>query len=129
MDYYNYKHYKLDYDSYSERLFKLYPSIKINLYEALKMCDKNNWNSDSYNSIINNSRDFVAEFIRATKSVRKEGEEYRGYHNYSSSIFPKVILDIEENEKEGWDTVGKIPFIGPFIEMFHAIGNKITDKK
>lgn len=130
MDYYNYKHYKLDYDSYSERLFKLYPGIKINLYEALKICDKYNWNSDTYNSFINNSKDFVAEFIRATKSVRKEGKEYRGYHNYSSSIFPKVILDaIEENENEGWDTVGKIPFIGPFIEMFHAIGNKITDKK
>ena len=128
MDYYNYKNYKLDYDSYSKRIFKLYPGEKINLYEALKICDKKNWSSDSYNSFLNNSKDFVAEFIRATKSARKEGEEYRGYHNYSSSVLPKVILDaIEENENVGWDTVGKIPIIGPVVEIFHAIGNTITD--
>ena len=128
MDYNSYKKYKLDYDSYSKRIFKLYPGKKINLYEALKICNEKNWNSDSYNSFLNNSKDFVAEFIKATKCVRKEGEEYRGYHNYSSSVIPKVILDaIEENEDEGWDIVGKIPVIGPFIEIFHAIGDKITD--
>ena len=128
MDYDNYKNNKLDYDSYSKRIFRLYPGKKINLYEALKICNKKNWNSESYSSFLNNSKDFVAEFIRATKSVRKEGEEYRGYHNYSSSVFPKVILNaIEENEDEGWDTVGKIPLIGPMVEIFHAVGNTITD--
>jgi hypothetical protein len=105
-----------------------YILAKKNLYEALKICNKKNWNSESYNSFLNNRKDFVAEFIRATKSVRKEGEEYRAYHNYSSSVFPKVILDaIEENENEGWDIVGIVPIIGPMVEIFDAFGNKITD--
>ena len=128
MDYDSYKNYKLDYDSYSERIFKLYPGKKINLYEALKMCNEKNWNSDSYNSFLNNSKDFVAEFIKVTKSVRRKGEEYRGYHNMSSSVFPKVILDaIEENEDDNWNMMGTIPVIGPIIGIFHAIGDKIID--
>ena len=80
MDYNSYINYKLDLVSYSRRIFKLYPGKKINLYEALNICNEKNWNSDSYNSFLNNSKDFVAEFIKVTKSARREGEEHRGYH-------------------------------------------------
>ena len=121
----DYKNNILDYDKNSERIFKLYPLKEINLFKALEECHLNkDWSSDSYNKFFNNSKDFVAEFIKVTKSVRGEGEEHRGYHNYSKVVSPSVILnEIEKNEEDGWNTAGSFPIIGPIIGVGHFIGD------
>ena len=127
--YEEYKNNILDYDSFSERIFELYPLEKINLYNALERCNlyDKKWNSDSYNIFFNNSKDFVAEFIRVTNSIRREGEEHRGYHNYSKTVIPKVILEaIENNEKDNWNRTGSLPIIGPLIGVVHFLGDKLT---
>jgi len=122
MNYDDYKYKKLDYDGYSDRIFKLYPGIDISLFDALKACDAKDWTSDSYDIFDKNSKDFVAYFLKVTKAYRREGEEHRGSHNLSSAFIPKCILEvIEENEDDGIHTVEKIPLVGPVIEIIRGI--------
>ena len=129
ISYDDYKNNILDYDKYSERIFELIPLKNMSLIEVLEECNFNdkNWNLDSYNKYFNNSKDFVAEFIRVADCIREEDKEHRGYHNYSKTVIPKVILDaIEKNENDQWNKSGSLPLIGPLIGVFHFIGDKIT---
>ena len=128
MNYDIYKKYKLDYDSYSERIFPLQYGRNITLRQALNECNNSNqWTYDNYNLAKQNCQDFVAKFIEVVRAYRREGEAYRGLHNLSSAKIPKVILkEIERNEDDGWNTVGKVPVVGPIIGAFHGIFSKIT---
>lgn len=127
MNFDTYKYYKLDYDSYSERIFRLECGRNITLRKALSECNYNKkWTFQNYDLATQNCQDFVAKFIDVTNSYRRKGEEHRGLHNISSALIPKVILkEIERNEDDGWNTAGKVPIIGPIIGAFYGIFSKI----
>ena len=99
--------------------------IKIKLFEALEKCHLNkDSSSDLYNYFSNNSKDFVAEFIKVIKSARRIGEEHRGSHNYIKVVIPKVILDeFKKNKEDGWNTAGALPIIGAIIGVGHFFGD------
>ena len=123
MSYGNYKNYKLDYDSYSERIFPLECGRRMTLREVLNKCnDRKKWNCENYDLAFQNSQDFVATFIEVIGAYRRENTAHRGFHNISSTKIPIVILEqIEKNEDDAWNTVGKIPIAGPIIGAFHAL--------
>ena len=123
MEYDDYKKYKLKYDSYSERIFTLRVGKNITLRQALRDCNKTRkWTYENYDLAKQNCQDFVAKFIDVTNAYRRKGEAHRGLHNISSTLIPKVILkEIEKNEDDGWNTVGKVPIIGPIVGIFHGI--------
>lgn len=127
MSYDTYKKYKLDYDSYSERIFPLQCGRNITLEQALEDCNfYKRWTYKNYDLASQNCQDFAAIFIRVTRAYRREGESHRGLHNLSSAKIPKCILkEIEENEDDGWNTAGKIPVVGPIIGAFYGIFSKI----
>lgn len=127
MDFYTYKYHKLDYDSYSERIFTLHPAINVTLGKALRLCHYNQkWVFENYDLASHNCQDFIAEFLDATCAIRNEGEEYRGLHNIASAKIPKRILKvIEKNEDDDWNTVGKVPLFGPIISGIHGLFAKI----
>lgn len=138
MTYEEYKEKKLDYAKESNRIFKLYPQKVINLKDALLLCNNaengKKWNSTNYNQFFNNSKDFVANFIRITESIRGKGESLRGAHNSSSVVIPKVILDeIEANEKDNVQNFfGKVPLVGYLVDAFSLgsnIKNYVSSKK
>ena len=128
MNYNIYKTYKLDYDSYSERIFPLECGRNITLRKALSECNKSRkWSFANYDLANQNCQDFVAKFIEVTGAYRREGEAYRGLHNLSSSKIPKVILkEIEKNEDDGWNTVGKVPVVGPIVGAFYGIISRLA---
>lgn len=130
MNYDIYKKYKLDYDSYSERIFPLQCGRNITLRTALSECNSSQkWIFKNYDLAKQNCQHFAAKFIEVTKAYRREGEAHRGLHNLSSAKIPKVILTaIEENEKDGWNTAGKVPVVGPIIGAFHGIFSKLKKK-
>ena len=123
MSYNIYKEYKLNDDIYSERIFPLQVGKKITLRQALEECNRSiEWTFKNYDLAEQNCQDFVAKFIDVTNAYRREGEAYRGLHNLSSTKIPKVILkEIERNEDDGWNTVGKVPIFGPIIGTFYGI--------
>ena len=127
MKYDTYKKYKLDYDSYSERIFPLQCGRNITLRKALRECNySQKWTFENYDLAKQNCQDFVAKFIEVTMAYRREGEAYRGLHNLSSAKIPKVILkEIEKNEDDGWNTVGKVPVVGPIVGAFYGIFSRI----
>ena len=127
MSYNTYKKYKLDYDSYSERIFPLQCGRNITLGQALENCNYyKRWSFKNYDLASQNCQDFAATFIRVTGAYREKGESHRGLHNLSSAVIPKCILkEIENNEDDGWNTAGKIPVVGPIIGVFYGIFSKI----
>lgn len=128
MNYDDYVTKKIQDDSYSKRLFNLEIDFKENL-NILLLAMSANYQKSDYNVLFHNSHDFAAAFIRVAKAYRKEGTEHRGFHNLSSTLMPKDILNaLEDNENDGWNTAGKIPLVGPVVGLFHLIGKKVTDK-
>ena len=123
MSYYNYKYYKLNDDFYSERIFPLECGRRMTLREVLRECNKSKkWTCENYDLVRQNSQDFVAKFIEIIDGYRKEKTAYRGLHNLSSTKIPIVILNqLEKNEDDGWNTVGKVPIVGPIIGAFYGI--------
>ena len=122
ISYYNYINKKVDYDTIC-----LHPYRKLTLEEALDECHYDKiWIYKNYDLANQNCQDFVAKFIEVTDAYRYEGEDYRGLHNISSTKIPKVILkQIEKNEDDGWNTVGKVPIFGPIISGIHGLIAKI----
>lgn len=118
-----YKKYKLDLDIYSKRFFPLHIGRNITLGRALYECNiKKEWSFKNYDLALQNCQDFVATFIEVTECYREKGESYRGLHNLSSTSIPKCILkELERNEDDGWNTVGKIPIVGPVIGAFYGL--------
>ncbi len=130
MDFNTYKKDKLNYDSYSERIFTLYPWKDLTLNNALTICNYyGDWTYDKYDLATHNCQDFAAIFIRVTGAYRNKGEEYRGLHNIASAKIPKcILLQIERNEDDVWNTIGVIPIFGPLIGGIHGLISKITGK-
>lgn len=135
MGYNTYINLKLDYDSYSKRIFPLECGRNITLRKALRECNQNKygerkkiWTYENYDLANQNCQDFVAKFIEVTEAYRSEGVSFRGLHNLSSAYIPKVILKaIENNEDDGWNTAGKIPLLGPIIGSFYGIYSKLKN--
>ena len=123
MSYSTYKTYKLDYDSYSERIFPLECGRRMTLKRALEECNEiKKWTFGNYNLALQNCQDFVATFIKVIGGYRREKTAYRGLHNLSSTKIPICILNqLEENENDGWNTVGKVPIVGPIIGAFYGL--------
>ena len=123
MRYYTYKYYKLDYDSYSERIFPLECGRKMTLRRALKECNEiKKWTFSNYDLAFQNGQHFVATFIKVIRGYRREKTAYRGLHNISSTKIPVCILNqLEQNEDDGWNTVGKVPIVGPIIGAFYGL--------
>lgn len=123
MSYSTYKKYKLDYDLYSERIFPLECGRRMTLKRALEECNKiKEWTYDNYDLALQNCQDFVATFIKVIDGYRREKTAYRGLHNLSSTKIPICILNqLEENENDGWNTVGKVPIVGPIIGAFYGL--------
>ena len=112
---------KIDYDPIPLRVRN-----NITLKEALEKCNSTKyWTLSNYDLANQNCQDFVATFIDVTNAYRRKGEGYRGLHNISSTKIPKVILrEIERNEDDNWNKVGKVPIIGPIIGAFYGIFSK-----
>lgn len=125
MDYNIYIDKKLDLDSYSERIFPLECKRKSTLRQLLIECnEKKKWNYENYDFACQNCQHFVTLFIKQILGYRRKKTAYRGLHNLSSALIPRNILNqIEENEDEIWNTVGKIPILGPLIGYFYMICN------
>ena len=123
MKYSTYKTYKLDEDFYSERIFPLECGRKMTLREVLRECSYHKkWTCANYDIAFQNGQHFIATFIKVIDGYRREKTAYRGLHNLSSTKIPIVILEqIEENEDDGWNTVGKVPVLGPVIGAFYGI--------
>ena len=123
MRYNTYKYYKLDYDSYSERIFPLECGRKMTLRKALKECNEiKKWTFSNYDLACQNCQHFVATFIKVIRGYRREKTAYRGLHNISSTKIPICILNqLEQNEDDGWNTVGKVPIVGPIIGAFYGL--------
>ena len=127
MDKNDYIQNKIKDDSYSKRLFNIEVDYSKRLYDLLFVLGLFNQKED-FSYLFHNSNDFAAQFIKVTGGHRKEGTDHRGFHNLSSTMIPEPILvELENNENDGWNTAGKIPVIGPVAGLFHLIGKKITD--
>ena len=123
MSYHTYKYYKIDVDSYSERIFPLECGRKRTIRQLLKKCNENKkWTFSNYDLAFQNCQHFVALFIKNICGYRRKKTSFRGLHNISSVFIPRVILnEIEKNEDDNWNTVGKIPVLGPIIGLIYAI--------
>ena len=93
------------------------------LKRALEECNEIKiWSYRNYNLALQNCQDFVATFIKVIGGYRREKTAYRGLHNLSSTKIPICILNqLEENEDDGWNTVGKVPIVGPIIGAFYGL--------
>ena len=123
LNYYDYKYHKLDYDSYSERIFPLECGRRRTLRQVLRECNsQKKWNCANYDLACQNCQDFIAKFLDVIDGYRKEKTAYRGLHNLSSTKIPVVILNIlEKNEDDAMNTVEKVPIVGPIIGAFYGI--------
>lgn len=125
MSYQYYTKYKLDSEhiSVSKIIFPLECRRRMTLKEVLTECnEEKEWTCENYDAAFQNCQDFVATFIQVIGGYRREKTALRGLHNLSSANIPMVILNqIEKNEDDGWNTVGKVPVVGPIIGAFYGL--------